>query len=240
MGCIDLVRCVLVLRCGMAVVVWYPYAGWVSRKLLRMDVLTFETCWALKKERNKASDIKLVSLYSTIPRMSKKDHYRSKFGFALPCFLLPRWTGAPSVHGLALTFRVVLKINHDSSQVITFSKIFGSFSMFWRMSAQLFIQISFCSVMRSLGTIFEHTIFMLNLLCKICRTVSLSMLINSATARMFRRRFCWTISLNFSLLASVFDVLGWLGCWWSSISPLPSLNLLNHLKTWVWDRHSSP
>jgi len=27
MGCIDLVRCVLVLRCGMAVVVWYPYAG---------------------------------------------------------------------------------------------------------------------------------------------------------------------------------------------------------------------
>jgi len=28
MGCIALVRCVLVLRCGLAVVVWYPYAGW--------------------------------------------------------------------------------------------------------------------------------------------------------------------------------------------------------------------
>jgi len=27
MGCIDLVRCVLELRCGMAVEVWYPYAG---------------------------------------------------------------------------------------------------------------------------------------------------------------------------------------------------------------------
>jgi len=27
MGCIDLVRCVLVLRCCLAVVVWYPYAG---------------------------------------------------------------------------------------------------------------------------------------------------------------------------------------------------------------------
>jgi len=26
-GYIDLVRCVLELRCGMAVVVWYPYAG---------------------------------------------------------------------------------------------------------------------------------------------------------------------------------------------------------------------
>jgi len=28
MGCIALVRCVLVLRCGSAGVVWYPYAGW--------------------------------------------------------------------------------------------------------------------------------------------------------------------------------------------------------------------
>jgi len=27
MGCIVLVRCVLVLRCGLAGVVWYPYAG---------------------------------------------------------------------------------------------------------------------------------------------------------------------------------------------------------------------
>ena len=27
MGCIALVRCVLVLRCGLAGVVWYPYAG---------------------------------------------------------------------------------------------------------------------------------------------------------------------------------------------------------------------
>ena len=28
MGYFDLVRCVLVLRCGLAGVVWYPYAGW--------------------------------------------------------------------------------------------------------------------------------------------------------------------------------------------------------------------
>ena len=28
MCCIALVRCVLVLRCGSASVVWYPYAGW--------------------------------------------------------------------------------------------------------------------------------------------------------------------------------------------------------------------
>ena len=28
MGCIAVVRCVLVLRCGSAGVVWYAYAGW--------------------------------------------------------------------------------------------------------------------------------------------------------------------------------------------------------------------
>ena len=32
MCCIALVRCVLVLRCGSAGVVWYPYAGWSLHK----------------------------------------------------------------------------------------------------------------------------------------------------------------------------------------------------------------
>jgi len=44
MGCIALVRGVLVLRCGLAVVVWYPYSGF------SLDVLTSETCRALNKE----------------------------------------------------------------------------------------------------------------------------------------------------------------------------------------------
>jgi len=66
MGYIALVRCVLVLRCGLAGVEWYPdedcirvpphqhtsyqsnttheIAQQISRKLLRMDVLTSETC----------------------------------------------------------------------------------------------------------------------------------------------------------------------------------------------------
>jgi len=114
--------------------------------------------------------------------------------------------------------------NHDSSEVITFSKKFGLYSVLWRMSAQVFIWISFCSGVRSPGTIFEHTFFMLKLLCKICRTVSLSMLINSATARMLRRRFCRTVSPTFSMLASVFDVLGRPGCWSSPIFSRPSLN----------------
>jgi len=85
MGCIALVRCVLVWHCGLAGVVWYQYAGestsahiriphhpsqttmshqhtsnqsnttheithQISRKLLRIDVLTSETCWALNNE----------------------------------------------------------------------------------------------------------------------------------------------------------------------------------------------
>jgi len=32
MGCIALVRCVLVLRCDLAGVEWYPYAGWSLHK----------------------------------------------------------------------------------------------------------------------------------------------------------------------------------------------------------------
>jgi hypothetical protein len=82
MCCIALIRCVLVLRCGSAGVVWYPYAGFslhkditspqpnntvtpthiepeqfntwnkstISRKLLKMDVLTFETRWVVNSE----------------------------------------------------------------------------------------------------------------------------------------------------------------------------------------------
>jgi hypothetical protein len=65
-----------------------------------------------------------------------------------------------------------------------------SVSVFWRISAQMFILMSFCSGVRSLGTIFENIFFMFKLLRKIYRTVSLSMLINSTTARMLRRRFC--------------------------------------------------
>ena len=53
MCCIALVRCVLVLRCGSAVVVWYPYAGWSSASAcirMKIDVLTFETFRAANSE----------------------------------------------------------------------------------------------------------------------------------------------------------------------------------------------
>jgi hypothetical protein len=50
--------------------------------------------------------------------------------------------------------------------------------------------------------------FKLKCSCKICRTLSLSMLANSATARMLRQRFFRIISPTFPMLASVFDVQG--------------------------------
>ena len=46
-----MVRCVLVLRCGLAGVVWYPYAGWsTASACIRIPALTFETCWAVNSE----------------------------------------------------------------------------------------------------------------------------------------------------------------------------------------------
>ena len=83
MCCIALVRCVLVLRRGSAGVVLYPYADWstasvciepeqynpwnkstISRKLLKMDVLTFETCWAVNSEIIKQVTSSWLSLFN--------------------------------------------------------------------------------------------------------------------------------------------------------------------------------
>jgi hypothetical protein len=73
----------LVLRCGSAGVVWYPYAGWssasaciepaqyntwnkstISRKLLKMDVLTFETCSAVNSEIIKQVNSRFKFVYT--------------------------------------------------------------------------------------------------------------------------------------------------------------------------------
>ena len=173
----------------------------------------------------------------TIPRMLKKIIIIAlNFDFLCCAFFCPGEVGLFQCMDWCLLSGSYWK-NHYSSQVITFSKKFGSFSMFLRRSAHMFIRISFCSAVRSPGTIFKHTFFMLKLLCKIYQTVSLSMLINSANARMLRWRFYQTISSTFSMLAFIFDVLGRPGHWSSPISSLLTLNLLNHLKTWVWDRH---
>ena len=60
-----LVRCVLEFRCGWVGVV-IPQD---SRKLLMMDILMSETCWAHKKWNKITSDIKLVFYSSTVTMM---------------------------------------------------------------------------------------------------------------------------------------------------------------------------
>ena len=51
--CIAQFQCVLVYWWGSAGVGWFPNAGWsstptYSRRLPRINVITFETCWAIK------------------------------------------------------------------------------------------------------------------------------------------------------------------------------------------------
>ena len=97
MGCIVLVRCVLVLRCGLAVVVRYPYAGFnlhtdtaqphpyhnvtpthiepekynpwnnsTNKSQAPEDgCINIRNMLSIKWWNNKASDIKLASLFST-------------------------------------------------------------------------------------------------------------------------------------------------------------------------------
>ena len=99
MCCIVLVRCVLVLRCGSAGVVWpvsaciriphhttppqpnhnvtsthiepeqynHEITQQISRKLLRMDVVTSETCWAVNNEIKR----QVTSSWSLFIQLSK-------------------------------------------------------------------------------------------------------------------------------------------------------------------------
>ena len=92
-GLFSLVRCLLVLRCGLAVVVWYPDAGWSphpdtttpthiepeqnnpwnnsTNKSQGPDdgCINIRNMLSIKYWNNKASDIKLFSLYSIIKMM---------------------------------------------------------------------------------------------------------------------------------------------------------------------------
>ena len=62
--------------------------------------------------------------------VEKNDHHCFKFGFALPCFLLPWWTGALPVYGLVLTFWVVLKKTMIHHRLLCSVKCLGRFRCF--------------------------------------------------------------------------------------------------------------
>ena len=82
-GYTALVRCVLALRFGSAGMVWCQWHQLVclyshSRKLLKMNVLAFETCWA----KHNACDIKLVYLFNY-----QDDARSNKHKIHIPYFL---------------------------------------------------------------------------------------------------------------------------------------------------------
>jgi len=60
--------------------------------------------------------------------VEENDHHCSKFGFALPYFLLPWWTGALPVFGLVLTFWVILKNTMIYHKLLHSLKSLGLFS----------------------------------------------------------------------------------------------------------------
>jgi len=61
MGYVDLVRCVLVLRCGLAVVVWYPYPKvqiWLGGEaVLGLGCLVAGLSWWRAKFESKAVNV---------------------------------------------------------------------------------------------------------------------------------------------------------------------------------------
>ena len=108
----------------------------------------------------------------------KNNHHCFKFGFALPCFLLSWWTGALTVHGLALTFWVVLKktmIHHKLRSL----KSLGSFKCFEECQHKCSFEFPFVQDW-GVSAPSSNTLFFIvfKRLCKICRTAPLSTLIN--------------------------------------------------------------
>jgi len=73
-GCIALVRCVLVLRCGLAGVVWYPGTGWSSVKCWRNDAA---------KGKPESSVKSLSQCYSLVSllRFTPRDQNCQIYGF---------------------------------------------------------------------------------------------------------------------------------------------------------------
>jgi len=67
----------------------------------------------------------------------KNDHHFFKFGFALLCFLLCWWTGALPLHGLALTFWVVLKKTMIHHKLLHSLKVLGLFNILKNVSTNV-------------------------------------------------------------------------------------------------------
>ena len=98
---IALVRCVLVLRCGSAGVVWYPYAIHNKSQSPEDGRTNIRNMLSSKWWNNKASDIKLVYLYSTI----KITH--GPINISLPSQIRPFGLKFSIIFGILLLFILV-------------------------------------------------------------------------------------------------------------------------------------
>ena len=108
------------------------------------------------------------------PSNVEKNYRRCfKSGVTLPCFILPWWTGALPVHGLALTFWFVLKKAMIHHKLLRSLKCLGRFQSFEECQHKCSSEFPFVPEW-GVSAPSSNTFFMLKLLCKICRTVSLS------------------------------------------------------------------
>ena len=109
--------------------------------------------------------------------VEKNYHNCFKFGFALPCFLLPWWTGALPVHGLALTLWVVLKKNMIHHKLLRSLKSLCRFQCFEACQHKCSFEFPFVQE-RGVSAPPSNTLFfMLKLLCK--QNLSNSLLVNA-------------------------------------------------------------
>ena len=127
-----------------------------------------------------------------------------------------------------------------SSQVIIKFNTSGSFSVRCKRSKHNSLWCSFCSSDSSFGTIFAQTFLMFHSYLRIHRTLFLSKLTSSATARIPNLRSFRITSCTFSMLSSVTAVRGWPGQSSSFKLSLPSENRLCHSNMHARDMQSSP
>ena len=126
-----------------------------------------------------------------------------------------------------------------SSQVIIEFNKSGKLSMHCKRSKHNSLRRSFCSSDSSFGAIFAQIFFMFNSSVRIRRTLSLSKLTSSATARTTNLRSFRTTSRTFSMFSSVTAVRQWPGRSSYSTLSLPSKNCLCHSNTSARDIQSS-
>ena len=78
--------------------------------------------------------------------VGKNDHHCFKSGFALLCFPLPSWTRALPVHGLALTFWVILKKPRFITSYYVLYKVWAIFNVLKNVSTNVHLN---CLLFRS-------------------------------------------------------------------------------------------